>query len=160
LPQVEAERVSAWALAGGYSGAVAAWLGSGIIPTMASIDHLLLTVSPTRLAGWGTCFLMAVSLAACGQPVASVLRCATVATTGTAQRVLVSFRQATVADAPAVIEKLQTLAGACVQPVASVSPTLHAYVVSTAADVGELRARLLRWTAVTAVEADMTAQRH
>ena len=76
------------------------------------------------------------------------------------QRVLVSFREATVADAPAVIEKLQTLAGACVRPVASVSPKLHAYAVSTTADMTEVRARLLRWTAVTAVDADMTVQRH
>jgi len=121
---------------------------------------MLSTVSPTRLAGWGTGFLISISLAACAQPAASVLRCDTLATAGTAQRVLVSFREATVADAPAVVEKLQTLAGACVRPAASVSPTLHAYVVSTAVEVGELRARLLRWTAVTAVEADMPVQRH
>jgi hypothetical protein len=73
---------------------------------------------------------------------------------------LVSFREATVADAPAVIEKLQALAGACVRPVSSVSPKLHAYAVSTTVDMAEVRARLLRWSAVTAVEADVAVQRH
>jgi hypothetical protein len=128
---------------------------------MAPIQHTLSTVSPTRLAGWGTGFLMVIALGACAQPpAASVLRCDTVAPAGAAQRVLVSFREATVADAPAVIEKLQALAGACVRPVASVSPKLHAYAVSTTVDMVEVRARLLRWTAVTAVDADMTVQRH
>ena len=127
---------------------------------MAPIQHMLSTVSPTRLACWGTGFLMAVALAACAQPAASLQRCDGLAPAGPAQRVLVSFREATVADAPAVIDKLQTLAGACVRPVASVSPKLHAYAVSTTADVAEVRARLLRWSAVMAVEADMTVQRH
>ncbi|MFT5934003.1 MAG: hypothetical protein ACI83N_001216 [Hydrogenophaga sp.] len=114
-----------------------------------------------RLTGLlGAGLLMAVSLAACGQPRVSVPRCDSVVPAGTTQRVLVSFREATVADAPAVTEKLQTLAGACVWPVSSVSPTLHVYAVNTTVDVDEIRARLLRWRAVTAVETDVRVRRH
>lgn len=130
------------------------------MPSMAPIQDMLSTLSPTRLAGWAAGFLTAVALAACAQPAASFRHCDRLAPAGPAQRVLVSFREATVADAPAVIEKLQTLAGACVRPVASVSPRLHAYAVSTTADVAEVRARLLRWSAVMAVEADMAVRRH
>ena len=102
---------------------------------------------------------MAVSLAACGQPAASVLRCDTAAPMSSAQRVLVSFRVVTVPDAPAVIEKLQTLASACVRPVSSVSPTLHVYVVDTAIDVSVLRTRWQQWPAVLAVEPDVLVKR-
>jgi hypothetical protein len=122
--------------------------------------HWLRGRSHRRLTGLGAGLLMAVSLAACGQPPVSVPRCDSVVPAGTAQRVLVNFREATLADAPAVIEKLQTLAGACVLPVSSVSPTLHVYAVNTTVDVDELRARLLRWRAVTAVETDVRVRRH
>lgn len=122
--------------------------------------HGLRGRSHRRLASLGAGLLMAVSLAACGQPPVLVPRCDAVVPAGTAQRVLVSFREATVADAPAVIEKLQTLAGACVWPVSSVSPTLHVYVVNTTVDVDEVRARLLRWPAVTAVQTDERVRRH
>ena len=121
---------------------------------------MLSNVSPNRLVGWSAGLLMVVALAACAQPAASLQRCDMLAPAGAAQRVLVGFREATVADAPAVIEKLQTLAGACVRPVASVSPKLHAYAVSTTADIPVIRARLLRWSAVMAVEADVRVQRH
>jgi hypothetical protein len=160
LQHAEVKTANAWVFAGGYSSAAAPWSGSGIIPNMAPIHHMLSTASSTRLTGWTTGLLMVVSLAACGQLPAAALRCDTVAPAGTAQRVLVSFREATAADAPAVIEKLQTLAGACVRPVSSVSPKLHVYAVNTTVDVVEVRARLLRWTAVTAVEADVVVQRH
>ncbi len=102
---------------------------------------------------------MALSLAACGQPATLVLRCDTVAPTASAQRVLVSFRAVTVPDAPAVIEKLQTLAGACVRPVSSVSPTLQVYVVDTAVDISVLRTRWQQWPAVQAVELDVLVKR-
>lgn len=80
------------------------------MPSMAPVQHKLSMVSPTGLASWGTGVLMAVALAACAQPAALLPRCDSLAPAGPAQRVLVSFREATVADAPAVIEKLQTLA--------------------------------------------------
>ena len=103
--------------------------------------------------------MVAVSLAACGQPVASKLRCDADAPAAPGQRVLVSFREATVSNAPAVIEKLQTLAGACLRPVSSVSPTLHVYVVNTAVDISVLRTRWQQWPAVRAVELDVLVKR-
>lgn len=105
----------------------------------------------------GAPLVLALSLAACGQPLAAPQRCDGAAP---AQRVLVSFRQATQADASAVIEQLQTRAGACVRPVSSVSPTLHVYLVSGPADIAVLRERWLAWPAVLAVEADALMRRH
>lgn len=113
-----------------------------------------------RLLGAGAGLMLAVSLAACGQPATTALRCDGVAPSGPSQRVLVSFRDPTVANAPAVIDKLQSLAGACVRPVSSVSPTLHVYVVSTAVDISVLRTRWQQWPAVRAVEADVLVKRH
>ena len=112
-----------------------------------------------RLVMAGGALMVAVSLAACAQPLTSPLRCNAAAPTAGSQRVLVSFRQATVADAPAVIDQLQTLAGACVRPVSSVSPTLHVYVVDGPVDVALLRARWLSWPAVRDVEADVLMRR-
>ena len=112
-----------------------------------------------RLVMAGGALMVAVSLAACAQPLTSTLRCSTAAPTAGGQRVLVSFRQATVANAPAVIEQLQNLAGACVRPVSSVSPTLHVYVVSGSVDMVVLRARWLTWAAVRDVEADVLMRR-
>ncbi len=75
-------------------------------------------------------------------------------------RLLVNFQQPTVGDAPTVLARLQTEAGACVRYVSSISPTLHAYAVDTMADGDKVGARLLRWSAVKAVQADARAQRH
>ncbi|WP_291009757.1 hypothetical protein [Hydrogenophaga sp.] len=112
-----------------------------------------------RVVVAGGALMVALSLAACGQPVVSSPRCGAASPTAAGQRVLVSFRQATVADAPAVIEQLQTLAGACVRLVSSVSPTLHVYVVSGPVDMAVLRARWLTWAAVRDVEADVLIRR-
>ena len=112
-----------------------------------------------RLAMAGGALMVAVSLAACAQPLTSPLRCDAAAPAAGGQRVLVSFRQATVADAPAVIGQLQNLAGACVRPVSSVSPTLHVYVVDAPVDMAVLRARWLSWPAVRDVEPDVLMRR-
>jgi hypothetical protein len=108
-----------------------------------------------RLAVAGGAWMVAMSLAACGQSVVSAPRCGAASPSAAGPRVLVSFRQATVADAPAVIEQLQALAGTCVRPVSSVSPTMHVYVVSGTVDMAVLRVRLLTWAAVRDVEADV-----
>jgi len=112
-----------------------------------------------RLVWTGGALLVGLSLAACSQPVTSTLRCDAASPIAAGQRVLVSFRQATVPDAPAVIERLQALAGACVRPVSSVSPTLHVYVVGGLVDMAVLRARWLSWEAVRDVEADVLIRR-
>lgn len=122
------------------------------------LDLLPGTLGCRRLLVGGA-LLVGLSLAACGQPAASTLRCEAAWPAASGQRVLVSFRQATVADAPAVIEQLQALAGACVRPVSSVSPTLHVYLVSGSVDTAMLRARWLSWAAVRDVEADLLIRR-
>lgn len=103
--------------------------------------------------------LLFVSLAACGQPVALSPRCDTTTPAQSGLRILVSFQQPTVGDAPSVLAQLQTQASACVWHLSSVSPTLHAYTVETPADIDTVRARLLGWPAVKAVEADALARR-
>ncbi len=106
---------------------------------------------------------LTVALAACGQPAAAPTpaTCESAARAGaTSLRILVGFHHPTVGDAPAVLAQLQAQAGACVRHVASISPTLHAYTIDTPADIGTVSARLLRWPAVKAVEADALVQRH
>lgn len=104
--------------------------------------------------------LLFVSLAACGQPVALSPRCDTATPVQSGLRILVSFQQPTAGDAPSVLAQLQTQALACVRYLSSVSPTLHAYTVETLADIDTVRARLMGWPAVNAVEADALARRH
>lgn len=108
----------------------------------------------------GASLLASVLLAACAQPVVALARCDTAAPAQRGLRILVSFQRPMVGDAPEVLERLQAQSRACVRHVSPVSPTLHAYSVETAADVDTVRARLLGWPAVKAVEADAQARRH
>lgn len=115
------------------------------------------------------------SLVACGQLASAPIHASTDAPTSASTstlcessshaeaaslRLLVSFHQPTVGDTPLVLARLQAEAGACVRHVFSASTTLHAYVVDTTADMADVGTRLLRWSAVKAVEVDALVRRH
>lgn len=111
----------------------------------------------TGLALW----LLCAGLVACSQPAPALLGCEPGARAEAASlRLLVSFHQPTVGDAPAVLAQLQAESGACVRYVSTVSPTLHAYALSPPPDLPTATARLLRWPAIKAVEADALVRRH
>lgn len=120
-----------------------------------------------RLRPAGRCclawWILSFGLGACSQPASAPLvpGCEPVARAESVSlRLLVSFHQPTIGDAPAVLAQLQTAAGSCVRYVSTVSPTLHAYVIDTSADTVNMGARLLRWPAVKAVEVDAPIRRH
>jgi hypothetical protein len=143
---------------------------SGIMPiTTLSLAMLFPFLTSARrfsrclLALW-SCTL---GLMACGQPASApafeptpVVCKAGSRTEVASLRILVSFHQPTVGDAPAVLARLQVETGACVHPVSGISPTLHAYAIDTTANIAVVSERLLRWPAVKAVEADALVQRH
>lgn len=110
---------------------------------------------------------MTLGLAACGQLVSvpasapmSPLCESAFRAEATSLRILVTFHQPTVGDAPAVLARLQTEADACVRFVSSASPSLHAYVIDTTTDKVKVVASLLRWPAVKAVDTDALVRRH
>lgn len=131
---------------------------------------LLLSISAHRYTRWLRAFWplsLFLGLAACAQPApappsatAPAFCESTSRNEGVGHRILVIFQQPTAGDAPAVLARLQAETGACVRFVSGISPTMHAYAVHSKADMGELRARLLRWPAVKAVEADAVVKRH
>lgn len=73
-------------------------------------------------------------------------------------QVIVQFREPVAGDGPQTLQQLQTLSQGCVQPVSSVSPTLHVYRFTGVAGVALLRQRLLAWPQVQAVVPDMKLQ--
>lgn len=60
----------------------------------------------------------------------SLAACAPLSTAPETRRVLVEFREAQDAAAPALVARLQSLSGAHLQYLAPVSPTLHAYAIT------------------------------
>ncbi len=69
-------------------------------------------------------------------------------------QVLVHFRESVQGRDPSTLRQLERFSQACVQPVTSVSPTLHAYRFSGVASFDLLRQRLQRWPLVRDVQAD------
>ncbi len=91
-------------------------------------------------------------LSACAQT-APATACPT-AGAAPAWQAMVLFREPVQGRDPSVLQQLQGLSQACVEPVTSVSPTLHAYRFSGVASVDLLRQRLLQWPLVRDVQAD------
>lgn len=93
-------------------------------------------------------------LTACAQPVP--LSCPPPARSDVASdlQVLLHFREPVQGRAPSTLQQLERLSLACVQPVTSVSPTLHAYRFSGVASFEVLRQRLQRWPLVRDVQID------
>lgn len=125
--------------------------------------HLAPNPAPrNRFAGLAV-WLLCSGLVACSQPVpaAAPAGCEPGARAeADSLRLLVSFHQPTVGDAPAVLARLQAETGVCVRHVSAVSTTLHAYTLSPSPDLSTATARLLRWPAVKAVEVDALVRRH
>ncbi len=78
----------------------------------------------------------------------------------TALRVMVLFREPVAGDASPTLQQLQTLSRGCVEPVSSVSPSLHVYRFTGVADVALLRQRLLSWPLVQDVVLDAKVRAH
>lgn len=113
---------------------------------------------PLRWAG--LCLGMAL-LGACAQPVPPPMPDCSAATPSTASlRLLLSFHEPIAGDAPATLAQLQRHSQACVSHVASVSPTLHAYVFTGVTDAEWLRQRLLGWPLVRDAVPDDRARAH
>lgn len=93
-------------------------------------------------------------LAACAQPVSTSCPTQARADAATTWQVLVHFREPVQGRDPSTVQQLERLSQACVQPVTSVSPTLHAYRFSGVASLDLLRQRLQRWPLVRDVQAD------
>lgn len=85
---------------------------------------------------------------------------AAVAPAAASLRMVLSFGQPVVADAPETLAQLQRHSQVCVRHAASVSPTVHAYVFTGVSDAALLRRRLLDWTLVREAVVDARLTGH
>jgi hypothetical protein len=107
----------------------------------------------------GAGLLPAVLLSACAQTAPQACDPAAVAPAA-ALRAIVQFREPVSGDAPQTLQQLRAFSQACVWPVSSVSPSLHVYRFSGAADAVLLRQRLLAWPLVQDVVPDAMLRPH
>ena len=100
-------------------------------------------------------------LAGCAQTMPVAPDCgAAVVPEPQALRLLLSFHAPVDADAPETLAALQHHAQACVRHVATVSPSVHAYVFTGVTDATTLRQRLLQWPALRDAVPDARVRAH
>lgn len=111
---------------------------------------------PHRLSAW-TVAVLASALTGCGYSLPAPACPPSSLQPQNTMRLVVSFHQPTVGNAPQLLQQLQAYSRACVGYVSSVSTTVHVYTFAGGGDADTLAANLRAWPAVLAVVADQKA---